>query len=643
MTTAAASDYTPGLDLGDLDFADPTPAERAARLAAAGLDADPAAGAVTFVRAPAAPPARTVAPAPVAPAPAPVASAPVASAVDPIIGAVGMIAFLRALVAWAVARADALTAAAVWWVTYQECRRLGAAMPDFLREGVRLGLISEATAAAMPAPTVAPAPIKMPVPAPAPVVEAPLVAPAAAAGVRILRHPLGLGVEAPFPGVAGFERNKCLKDAGASWRCHDSMARPAKGAPGVWAFSADVLPRIRTILTRYHGTDGGPAPQATATAVVAPAPVAAPAPAPVAPAPNPVAAALTTATTTATPVVVPAPGRRGVTAPASAAETRAARERRVRREAELAAQSALDAAITVALANPTGDYPHGCLAAWRPTGEVAWSTLCDAAVAAGVPAPAMRSVRATASDAVRTLQGNGLLVETITRGSKWTVYRPASVARVGESIGAATLVAALVEDARTPDRVRLELDGPADLCTVVRDAFDRARRDARLDSAEVSLWLSSILASWRAVPTAYGRWVAPGAPTDGWRRLADALASREISIPRRPAAIASAADVRDEITAGLRTEVANLIQGIRDQRDRAKARPAGEGEAPRDLGARAALTAVTEIGTVRAKVAMYEVITGPLTDARAALDALETELAPLAGDTSMRGAMLEMD
>ena len=627
MTTAAASDYTPGLDLSDLDFAEPTPAERAARLAAAGLDADPAAGAVTFVRAP------------VAPAPAPVAPAPVATApaVDPAAapGVLGLIAFLGTFLLWC-RNAPRLDAARVWWATYCETRRLGAApSPALLAMGAAYGLVPAA-----PAPVAA-------APAPAPVVEAPLVAPAAAAGVRILRHPLGLGVEAPFPGVAGFERNKCLKDAGASWRCHDSMARPAKGAPGVWAFSADALPRIRTILTRYHGTDGGPAPQATAApaASVAPAAVVAPAPvASVAPAPNPVAAALTTATTTAAPVVVPAPGRRGgVTAPASAAETRAARERRARREAELTAQSALDAAITVALANPTGDYPHGCLAAWRPTGEVAWSTLCDAAAAAGVSAPAMRSVRATASDAVRTLQGNGLLVETITRGSKWTVYRPASVARVGESIGAATLVATLVDDTRTPDRVRLELDGPADLCAVVRDAFDRARRDARLDSAEVSLWLSSILASWRAVPTAYGRWVAPGAPTDGWRRLADALASREINIPRRPAAVASAADVRDEITAGLRTEVANLIQGIRDQRDRAKARPAGEGEAPRDLGARAALTAVTEIGTVRAKVAMYEVITGPLTDARAALDALETELAPLAGDTSMRGAMLEMD
>jgi hypothetical protein len=37
MTTAAASDYTPGLDLSDLDFAEPTPAERAARLAAAAM------------------------------------------------------------------------------------------------------------------------------------------------------------------------------------------------------------------------------------------------------------------------------------------------------------------------------------------------------------------------------------------------------------------------------------------------------------------------------------------------------------------------------------------------------------------------------------------------------------------------------
>lgn len=284
MTTAAASDYTPGLDLSDLDFAEPTPAERAARLAAAGLDADPGAGPVTFVRppprvvAPVAPPVRTVAPA-AAVAPAPVA-APVV-VVDPMgaVGAAGLVAFLAALLGWVRGRgATSYAAALTWWVTYREAQRVGAPLSyPMMAAGAYLGLIPES---AVPAPVAVPAPA--PVAAPTPAVEAPLVAPAAAAGVRILRHPRGLGVEAPFPrGGVGYERNECLKDAGAAWRRHDSDVRPAKGEPGVWAFPADALPRIRTILVRYHGTDGGPVPAAVAPAAsptVAPAVVAPAAP-----------------------------------------------------------------------------------------------------------------------------------------------------------------------------------------------------------------------------------------------------------------------------------------------------------------------------------------------------------------------------
>lgn len=717
MTTAAASDYTPGLDLSDLDFAEPTPAERAARLAAAGLDADPAAGAVTFVRAPVAP--APVAPAPVAPAPvapAPVATAPVATApaVDPAAapGVLGLIAFLGTFLLWC-RNAPRLDAARVWWATYCETRRLGAApSPALLAMGAAYGLVPAA-----PAPVAA-------APAPAPVVEAPLVAPAAAAGVRILRHPLGLGVEAPFPGVAGFERNKCLKDAGASWRCHDSMARPAKGAPGVWAFSADALPRIRTILTRYHGTDGGPAPQTTAAvaSVVAPAPTAPVAPtvsttvdAPTLPAEvafladvvaegaalaaqantvrggvtradvNPVAgfnngagvnASFATAASAATfqpnGRQTPAPTAPATTIPAGAstftrtlaadvpaplaAGIRAARERgrrateteaqralRLAWEESRKARSALDAAITVALSNTDGEYPHGCLTGWADFGVVPWVRLRAVAESAGVAAPEPRSRRALASEAVsRAATAHGCKVKVVTRGAKWTVYRTAGVDQVGASVGAAEVIATLVGG-------ELRLTGDETLVNAVALIWRELCAAETLDSTAISAWLSGLLASWRAVATVYGRgWLAPGAPTEQWRRLATELNAAGFPVPARPAGIGSREDIADDLQRGLRTEVDNLISAIERQRAEAKARgdearAAGKQDAATDLGDRGVVSAAADIQAVTDKIAMYECITGPMTAERTRLAALKAELANLLSDTTLRGMVLELD
>lgn len=716
MTTAAASDYTPGLDLADLDLAEPTPAERAARLAAAGLDADPAAGTVTFVRAP-----RPVTPPPVRPAPAP-APAPTL-VVDPMgaAGAVGLVAFLAALLGWIRGRgAVGYGCAWAWWVTYREAQGVGAPVsPAMLTAGVNLGLIPASAVPAAP-PVAAPA---VKAPAPAPVVEAPLVAPAAAAGVRLVPHPRGLGVETPFlRGPRGYEERDALKAVGAAWCRPHSSARPEKGEAGVWAFPVETLPRVRAILQRYRGTDGGPAPTVAAPATVAPvapvAPAATPATedAPTLPTGleflsgvvaegaalaaqantvrggvsradvNPVAgfnngagAAASFATaasaatfqpngrqTPATPVTpsttipagastftrplaadVPEPLAAGIRAARErgrrATETEAQRAMRLAWEESRKARSALDAAITVALQTTDGEYPHGCLTGWGDFGVTAWSRLHAVAEAAGVRSPEPRSRRALASEAVaKAATAHGCKVKVVVRGSKWTVYRTAGADQVGASVGAAEAIATLVGH-------DLRLTGDVALCAAIRTIWQELCAAETLDSTAISAWLSGLLASWRAVATVYGRgWLAPGAPTERWRRLATELNAAGFPVPSRPAGIGSREDIADDLQRGLRTEVNNLISAIERQRAEAKARgeearAAGKTDVATDLGDRGVVTATAEIAAVTDKIAMYECITGPMPAERARLTALKTELAGLLSDTTLRGMVLELD
>lgn len=307
-------------------------------------------------------------------------------------------------------------------------------------------------------------------------------------------------------------------------------------------------------------------------------------------------------------------------------ETPEQRERRERLAADIAARRTLDNAITVALAgNPDGEYPHGCLAAWHPSGEVRWSVVADAAAAAGVSPPAERSLRAIAADAVRTIEGGGLRVSVVKRGSRWAVYRPARVTEAGASVGEAQVVAELQGDA-------LVTDGPEDLCATVRDAFDRARREAVIGSAEVTAWLTAICHQLRGVSTVYGRWIPPGRATDTWRRVTEALNAARLPLPSRPAAVASRADVAEEIAGGLRREIEAEVARI------------AEDAARENYGTRAAVSALVDLAALRDKARMYAVITGPgaLDAALAQMDALAAKLEPLADDTSQRGAALEL-
>jgi hypothetical protein len=338
---------------------------------------------------------------------------------------------------------------------------------------------------------------------------------------------------------------------------------------------------------------------------------------------------------------VPAPLRAGIeaararranqpAAPAQRTETDAQRAAREAREARAAAQAALDSAIRIGLSSQDGTYPHGCLVAWHPAGVRTWSSIAAVAEDAGVPAPAQRSLRAIAADAVRSIEGNGLRVEVVKRGKEWVVYRPAGTSEIGASIGDARVVAALEGDTLT-------VVGPDDLCATVTRAFADARAEATIGSTEVTQWLGAILASWRAVPMAYGRWVPPGEMTERWVRLAGALAAATGRwMPARPAGIMSREDIRGELHTGLTSEVDSLIGEIANDRDRAH-------KAAKELGAAAAANALAKVADLRIKLGMYETLTGPMPEEHTRLDALAADLATLTDDTAQRGAMLELE
>ena len=283
-------------------------------------------------------------------------------------------------------------------------------------------------------------------------------------------------------------------------------------------------------------------------------------------------------------------------------ETPEQRARTEKAAAELRARVRLDSAITVALANPSGEYPHGCLAAWHATGPVRYDRVAAAAAVAGVAPPKPRTLKAIASAAVKAIKDHGLKVAVVTRGSEWSVYRPAAQAEVGSSVGAARLVAKLVGE-------ELQLEGPADLCHTVRSAFDRARSESTLGSTEVSAWLSQLLASYRAVAVVYGRWMAPGLPTEVWCALASALNDAGLPVPSRPAAVSSREDVKEEIRTGLIREIDTELARITEDRKRSS------------YASGAALSAIEDLEALADKAIMFATITGP--------GALDTQIATI--------------
>lgn len=334
------------------------------------------------------------------------------------------------------------------------------------------------------------------------------------------------------------------------------------------------------------------------------------------------------ATPRAVDASVPEPLRAGINAARARTTPLTAAQRATleKAQADLRARISLDTAITVALKDATGEYKHGCLAAWDAAGDRRYATIATAAAEAGVLPPKERSLRAIASDAVKAIQGGGLKVAVVTRGSEWSVYRPAATAEVGASVGEARVTAKL-------DGEQLVLAGPDDLCAVVRAAFKASQDEAILGSTEISTWLAGLCTEYRAVRVVYGRWLAPGLPTEMWKRLAPALRKAGLPVPSRPAAVSSVADVTEEIRDGLIREIGVELNRIEEARSRD------------NYGDRAATNALTDLEALTDKAKMYTAIVGPkaLDTQLAAIAKLRGELEASLSDTAQRGAMLEMD
>ena len=311
-------------------------------------------------------------------------------------------------------------------------------------------------------------------------------------------------------------------------------------------------------------------------------------------------------------------------------ETEAQKAKREALERQRRAQAVIDGAITVALTAHDGEFPHGCLVAWVPLGTHSWQKIADVARAADVVEPARRTDRAIASAAVARLQADGYRVEVQTRGSCWNVYRPAKVTVVGQSVGDTALMVKLVDE-------QLVIEGPADMAATVRAAFDSAKAASQLDSTAISTWLTSILKSWRAVSICYGRWVPPGARTEAWLKLAGCMADAGLNVARRPAKVSSVEDVKEEVVLGLKCEVEGMVSKIAGRIEAGKALKAGH------IGFEGASALQLEVGDLRSKVKMYEVVTGPLAGAHAELDRMDEELAPFVTDAAARSALVAQE
>lgn len=332
--------------------------------------------------------------------------------------------------------------------------------------------------------------------------------------------------------------------------------------------------------------------------------------------------------------IVAARSRRGIKSANLTPDQQARVDAADRRERE---RMAIDGAISVALAGPIdGQYAHGLLAAWRPSGErnhAALKNAIDAANLGWIDAPEPRSLRAIASDAVRALESEGYRVAVRRRGSSWAIYQQTDVASVGGSVGETFVIASFADDA-------LILEGPDHLCAAIRTVWETARTNGSIGTNEITAWLVGACKALRATDTVYGRWIAPGLPSERWLALAAVLADLKYPVRRRPAAVASRLDVADEIRDGITAEIASLMTEIEDQRETVKC--TGTADKPRDLGVRAAVTRLDEIAALRAKLATFECLIGPCTEERARLTAMELQLADLVDPVYQRGALLEL-
>ena len=115
------------------------------------------------------------------------------------------------------------------------------------------------------------------------------------------------------------------------------------------------------------------------------------------------------------------------------------------------------------------------------------------------------------------------------------------------------------------------------------------------------------------------------------------MADAGLNVARRPAKVSSVEDVKEEVVLGLKCEVEGMVSKIAGRIEAGKALKAGH------IGFEGASALQLEVGDLRSKVKMYEVVTGPLAGAHAELDRMDEELAPFVTDAAARSALVAQE
>lgn len=294
---------------------------------------------------------------------------------------------------------------------------------------------------------------------------------------------------------------------------------------------------------------------------------------------------------------------------------------------------------------------QGALAGWRGQGSLTRAAIVQALADAGLPAslaPAAKSARAQAGDAVRRLNGRGFVVRAGKRtaaekvreragerlwDARWIVSRShAETAEVGDAAGQVVATFELWGD-------DLRGEGPG----IVREVIEifEALRDSEIYAAgDVTTWLQRVLyREMGATGYSIGHFV-PAQHRASANALCAAMSTRwgrSWSVPLLPVATS------DELRAGIARSLADDVAAISDSISAAVISAADEGRSQMTPGR--AMQLLRSLSEVAERLAAYRPLCGEAAIAPiiVRLNELTTGLNALVTDTARRGAMLELD
>jgi hypothetical protein len=289
---------------------------------------------------------------------------------------------------------------------------------------------------------------------------------------------------------------------------------------------------------------------------------------------------------------------------------------------------------------------HGALTGWDGAGPLRRDTILEKLPKSfGFKPPTKKSDVGYAGNAIQSLRSLGFVTrrdrsaswykpnswtkKTREYRARWIVFKANTTGNVGDKAGAIFLTAELHDGSDV-----LHIDGDATLADRVQNEYRTGLDNMAYDAGEVTTWLKRELYRVGAAKFSVGTYI----PTAG-REAAEALI----------AAIASTGWGANWASPMLPTAtgpelIAGLINGfVSDIRAVASALAKAKAEGPVD--AAAAVQFLKKLQKVDARADGYRTLCGD--DAMRApaqeLAALHTELAPLANDTSLRFALLDLD